>query len=315
MNSKEIGHVIRWLLEGDPAIRWQTMRDILGAPMDEWKAEQARTLETGWGARLLALQDADGGWGGGVYTPKWTSTTYTLLTLCHIGIPRYYAAAQRGAYLALEMLLGAERDRQFQRKLERLDRCIVGMLLQIGVHFGIDDERIEAMVENLLNERMPDGGWNCRRGRKPQPHHSSFHTTFNVLEGLREYIEQGCGYRLDEARAAEQSTLEFMMQHRLYKSDKTERVINSQFTLLSFPYRWHYDVLRGLEYFARANAPRDARIQDAVNLLYERRRKDGFWPVQHKHPGKTFFEMERSGGPSRWNTLRALRVLRWWESG
>lgn len=301
-----------WLMDGDPAIRWQTLRDLLGAPDDAWRAEQRRTQSEGWGARLLALQDADGGWGDGAYSPKWTSATYTLLTLCDIGIARDCAAARRGAELALGSLLGPARDASFERRLATCDRCVVGMLLRIAVYFGADADRVDAIVANLLAEAMPDGGWNCRRLRQPRPHHSSFHTTFNVLEGLREYIEQGAGARRDDARAAEHAALELMLRHRLFKSDRTGQLISQKFAMLSFPYRWHYDVLRGLAYFARAGAARDERLGDAIELLHARRRPDGRWPVQQKYAGKVFFDMERTGGPSRWNTLRALRVLRWW---
>jgi hypothetical protein len=303
---------IEWLMSGDPAIRWQTMRDLLDASEHEWTAERRRTTEAGWGARLLALQDPNGGWGGGIYSPKWVSATYTLLLLRSIGVPRECAAAQRGARLVLSELLGASLHAAFERKLVECDRCIVGMILQIAVYFAIDDRRIEAIVDNLLSEAMADGGWNCRRLRRPRPHHSSFHTTFNVLDGLREYIERGDGARRDDALAAEQAALELMLQHRLYKSDNSGQVIDKKFTMLSFPHRWHYDVLRGLDYFARAGAPRDSRMQDAIDLIGERRRADGRWPVQQRYAGKVFFEMEQIGGPSRWNTLRALRVLRWW---
>jgi hypothetical protein len=308
-----MNEVMAWLMDGDPAIRWQTMRDLLDLPEQEWQAEQQRTLDSGWGARLLALQDATGSWGGGIYSPKWTSTTYTLLTLHAIGIPRTCEAAQRGAQLMLKELLGENWDPAFDRKLAQCDRCIVGMVLQLAVYFMIDDARIEAMVDNLLEEMMPDGAWNCRRLRRPRPHHSSFHTTFNVLEGLREYIEAYDGVRRNDVLATEQSALEFTLQHHLFKSDHTGQIIDQKFTKLSFPYRWHYDLLRGLDYFARVGQPRDPRLQDAIDVLHERRRKDGRWPVQQKYPGKVFFDMEQPGGPSRWNTLRALRVLRWWE--
>lgn len=306
--------VLAWLMAGDPAIRWQTLRDLLDAPPDEWQAERQRTIETGWGAQLLALQEADGRWGGGIYSPKWTSTTYTLLTLCSIGIPNTCVAAQRGAHLMLNELLGAQVDAKFQQKLVDCDRCIVGMILQIAVYFGIADARLDAIVDNLLQELMPDGAWNCRRARRPRPHHSSFHTTFNVLDGVREYLESGRAYRRADLLAAEQNALELLLQHHLFKSDQTGRIINPKFTLLAFPHRWHYDVLRGLAYFARVNAPKDGRLQDAIDLLYQRQQPDGRWPVQQKYSGKTFFEMEKIGGPSRWNTLRALRVLRWWKA-
>lgn len=306
--------ISNWLMEGDPAIRWQTMRSLLGAPEPDWKAEQQRTLGEGWGAQLLALQDGDGRWGGGTYSPKWISTTYTLLTLCSIGVPPDCAAARRGAERAVGVMLGETCNAAFYKNLAACDRCIVGMMLRFGVYFGIDAERIEAIAENLIHEVMPDGGWNCRRYRPEKPEHSSFHTTFNVLEGLREYIEAGGGKQQGAALAAEQRALEWALQHRLFKSHRTGKVIDPKITLLSFPPRWFYDVLRGLAYFARAGASRDGRLQDAIDLLCDRRRKDGTWPVQHKHPGKVFFDMEQTGGPSRWNTLRALQVLKWWNA-
>ncbi|MFZ1770907.1 MAG: hypothetical protein WAU00_17000 [Caldilinea sp.] len=306
--------LIDWLMAGDPAIRWQTQRYLLDAPDPVWRAERQRTAAAGWGAQFLAHQDADGRWGGGVYSPKWVSTTYTLLVLIDIGIPPSCGAAQRGAHRVLDELLGAQADAAFRRQLAGLDRCIVGMALQIGVYFGIDDARIDCIVENLLSEVMADGAWNCRRHRRPQPHHSSFHTTLNVLEGLRIYAEQDAGALKTDVLAAEQQAREFLLQHRLYKSDHSGEVINPKFTMLSYPPRWHYDVLRGLSYFARAGAPRDVRLQDAMALLKSRRRQDGMWPVQQRYAGKEFFIMEKTGSPSRWNTLRALRVLRWWEA-
>jgi len=305
--------LLSWLMEGDPAIRWQTMRDIAGEPEAAWRAERARTLSEGWGARFLSLQAADGSWGGGIYSPKWISTTYTLLSLCQIGIPRDDEPARRGARLMLDRLLGRRDDPRFPTSLARLDRCVVGMCLQVGAYFDVGDGRIDAILDNLLNERMPDGGWNCRKGRDKHVQHSSFHTTFNVLEGLRTALELYDSPRRAELEAAEQGALEFMLEHRLYRSHQTGQEINPVFTMLSFPYRWHYDVLRGLEYFARAGAPHDPRLQDAIDLLKAKRRKDGTWPVQHKYSGKLFFSMESMGKPSRWNTLRALRVMKWWE--
>jgi hypothetical protein len=334
--------VIDWLMEGDPAIRWQAMRDLLDAPENEWQAERERTLTTGWGAQLLALQAPDGSWGGGIYSPKWISTTYTLLLLCSIGIPPTSAAGQRGARLVLNRMLGETCDAKFKQKLADCDRCIVGMITQLAVYFGIEDERIEALVENLLSERMPDGGWNCRRGRRPKPpQHSSFHTTFSVLEGLREYLDRRAGPQRGAVLEAEQGALSMMLEHHLFKSHQTGEVIDPQkkFTLLTFPYRWHYNMLRGLEYFARAagtpcpsghakgagapyaryapgaRAARDPRLQDAIDLLLEHQREDGTWPLQYKFSGKVYFDMEKVGKPSRWVTLLALRAMRAWQDG
>ena len=304
---------IAWLLAGDPAIRWQTMRDLLDAPAKTWQAERKRTESEGWGAQLLALQDADGSWGGGIYSPKWTSTTYTLLTLRDIGIPPKCQGAQRGARLVVDRLLGEQPDSEFERRLAALDRCIVGMVLAISVYFRVTDARTEPIVANLLAELMPDGAWNCRRHARPRPTHSSFHTTLNVLDGLREYLEAAPRSATAAAavRDAESGALELLLQHRLFRSDKTGAVIHPAFTASIYPHRWHYDVLRGLAYFARARAPCDPRLQDAIELLQARQQADGCWPVGKRYSGRVFFTMEPAGA-SRWNTLRALRVLRWW---
>jgi len=305
--------VIDWLLAGDPAIAWQTQRDLLDVPPAVWHPLRQRTLTEGWGARLLALQDPEGGWGGGVYSPKWTSATYTLLTLCDIGVPPNCPQVQRGAGYVLGMLLGEQCDAAFRARLAACDRCIVGMVLRIAVCFGVDDLRVAAIVENLLAEGMPDGGWNCRRQRHPQPTHSSFHTTLNVLEGLRAYLDTHTTALCHDVCAAEQRALELLLQHRLYRSDKTGAVIRDEWTHPVYPHRWHYNLLRGLAYFARTGAPRDPRLEDAVAVLQQRRQSDGRWPRGKAYTGREFFTME-PGGPSRWNTLRALHVLRWWQA-
>jgi hypothetical protein len=305
---------IAWLLAGDPAIRWQTMRDLLDAPAKVWQTERKRTLTEGWGARLLARQDADGRWGGGLYSPKWISTTYTLLLLRDIGIPQDCAAAQHGARLAVDGLLGEQRDDDFAQRLVALDRCIVGMLLAISVYFRVTDVRTDAIVDNLLDELMPDGAWNCRRHTRARPTHSSFHTTLNVLDGLREYLDSGRRRAADKVRADEKSALELLLQHRLFRSDKTGEVIRPEFAEGAFPHRWHYDYMRALAYFARANAPRDRRLEESIALLKSRRNRDGRWSAGKQYSGRVFFRFEPPG-PSRWNTLRALRILRWWDEG
>lgn len=314
--ANETFDVLAWLLAGDPAIRWQTLRDLQDAPAPRWQAERQLTLSEGWGARLLPLQAVDGSWGGGIYSPKWTSTTYTLLNLCAIGIPNDHAPAQTGAALVLDKLLGPTLDDRFRQKLVECDQCIVGMCLQLAAYFGINDARVDAIVESMLMEVMPDGAWNCRRHRKPKPHHSSFNTTFNVLDGLREWLERVPKHRLrNDVLAAEHGALELMLEHHLFKSDKTGNVINSRFKLLSYPHHWHYDAFRGLAYFARVKAAHDPRLQDAIDLLQSQQNADGTWPLQYKYSGKVYFQMESIGKPSRWNTLRALRVLRWWQGG
>jgi hypothetical protein len=306
---------IQWLLEGDPAIRWQVMRDLLDAPEAQWQAEREQMQVRGWAAQMLARQNPDGGWGEGVYSPKWTSTTYTLLSLREMGLPRENPQAQRGTQLMLAQMLGEQYDAAFQQRVERCDRCIVGMILELAVYFGADDARVEALVANLLAERMPeDGAWNCRRAIKPYPHHSSFHTTLNVLDGLRDYLELRPGApQAEQAAEAERGAQEFLLAHRLFRSDKTGAVIHENFTKMAYPYRWYYDFLRGLETLARTRAPRDPRMQDAIDLLHQRQGSDGRWPNQKKYSGRIFFTLEPARQPSRWNTLRALRVQKWWQ--
>jgi hypothetical protein len=289
------------------------MRDLLDAPVEAWQAEQAQSAHTGWGAQLLAHQPADGRWGGGLYPPKWISTTFTLLLLRDLGLPRQHEAAQRGAALVVDGLLGPHCDDTFHRNLAECDRCIVGMILSLAIYFGIDDGRVDAMIENVLDEMMPDGAWNCRKGRRPKPHHSSFHTTLNVLDGVREAIELGTSRYQHDLLRAEASAIELLLQHKLFRSDRSGAIIHPKFTLLTYPHYWHYDALRGLCYLARAQTPCDPRTQDALDLLHAKRLPNGAWPVEYRYSGATFFHMEVLSKPSRWNTLRALRVLKWWE--
>jgi hypothetical protein len=304
--------LINWLMEGDPAIRWQTQRDLLDQPEDVWQAERLKTTTDGWGARYLSHQDPAGTWGGGIYSPKWISTTYTLLQLHEIGLPGDHPAAQWGTRLIMDTL-GAEGSEQFQKNVKHWDLCVSGMDLGLAVYFKVTDTRIDRLVEDILDNQMPDGGWNCSARKDRGVTHSSLHTTINVLEGLRTCIEAGTAPHLENILIAEQRALEFMLEHKLFKSHKTGEIINIHFTELSYPSRWHYDFLRGLDYFQRAGAAHDIRLQDAIELLVKKRRKDHTWPVQHRHPALSFFDMEKTGGPSRWNTLRALRVLRWWQ--
>jgi hypothetical protein len=305
-------NMVDWLLKGDSAIRWQVMRDLSRVSPDEWKAERKKVGHSGWGARLLELRDQGGTWGGGLYSPKWTSTTYTLLELVNMGVRADHLECREGAEVLLTGMLGEIDSPGFQASLKRCDQCVVGLLLKIAAYFNPQDPRLLPMAECLLDVQLSDGGWNCRSARV-RVHHSSFHTTFNVLEGLQTYAESCEAFRERLSVATEHAT-ELMLEHRLFRSDKTGDVIHPTFTMLSFPSRWHYDFLRGLDFFQRINAKRDPRFLDAIELLQEKRRRDGTWPVQHKHAGKVFFDFEKIGGKSRWNTLRALRVLKWWTS-
>jgi hypothetical protein len=284
----------------------------------------------GWGARLLAKQDPDGRWAGGqssdggLYSPKWISTTYTMLLLRDFGLPASNRKARKACTLLLDH--GLERDGGINYGMwgkwwGRSETCITGMVLSILSYFEYDDDRLDTIADHLLEQQMADGGWNCRRPYGDT--HSSVHTTILALEGLRLYelhrsqnpspSGRGAGVRVRAARAAQRRGREFLLVHRLFRSHRTGAVIKPIFIRFSFPPRWHYDILRALDYFQAVNAPRDPRLAEAIDIVRSTQRDDGRWPLQNSYRGKTYFEMERLGAPSRWNTLRALRVLKWWE--
>jgi hypothetical protein len=311
--------LIRWLLNGDPAIRWQTMRDLAGASGLAVKREQRKIARDGWGARLLAEQDRSGRWAagksgdGGLYSPKWTSTTYTMLLLRDFGLPADNPQARKACKLLLNEGLqpdGGINYGVWAKWTKRSETCVTGMVLSLLSHFEYDDPRLETIAQHLLEQQMPDGGWNCRRADGAT--HSSVNTTISVLEGLRLY-ELCRGHKVREVRAAQRRAREFLLVHRLFRSHRSGEVIKPAFVRFAFPPRWHYDILRALDYFQAVDAPRDARLSEAIDIVRDARREDGRWPLQHTYKGKTYFEMERVGAPSRWNTLRSLRVLRWWD--
>lgn len=300
---------LAWLLAGDPAIRWQAQRDLAGASPARVARERRKVATEGWGARLLARQDRGGTWGGGLYTPKWISTTYTLLQLRDLGLAPDNPQAATGCALLLDR--GLRRDGGIKYDWGgSSESCITGMVLSILCRFGYDDERLEILRDHLLERQMPDGGWNCRLRQGAT--HASVHTTISVLEALRHY-EEHRGRKLRAVRAAQRRGREFLLVHRLFRSHRTGAVIKDLFLRPAFPPRWHYDVLRARDHFREAGAARDERLAEAVAVLRDQRRPDGRWNLAHRFRGRVFFEMERLGAPSRWITLRALRVLRWWE--
>jgi hypothetical protein len=305
--------VIEWLLQGDPAIRWQTLRDLVDAPQTAVERERRNTARSGWGARLLAKQEADGRWAGGrssrdgLYVPKWTSAFYTMLLLRDLGLPASNPHVQKACALLLDRGLYPDGGIGYGFGSET---CVTGMLLSILSFFESDDERLDRLVDHLLEQQMSDGGWNCRWPRDAT--HSSVHTTISALEGLRHY-ELHRGRKRAAVRRAQRRGREFLLVHKLFRSHRTGKIIKPVFVRFSFPPRWHYDILRALDYFQAVNAPRDSRLSDAIAIVRKTQLPDGRWTLQNRHPGKTYFELEQLGEPSRWNTLRALRVLRWWE--
>jgi hypothetical protein len=317
----ETDSTLQWLLGGDPSIRWQTLRDLAGADSRAVERERKKIAGDGWGARLLAKQNADGRWAGGaaaetgLYSPKWISTTYTLLTLRDFGLDPKNRQAHQACRLLLDGGMqpdGGVNYGAWARWTKSSETCVTGMVLSLVSYFQIDDDRLETLVAHLLEQQMPDGGWNCRRPYGAT--HASVHTTISVLEGLR-YYELFRRRRLKAVRLAQRRGREFLLVHRMFRSHRTGEIIKPIFLRFTFPPRWHYDVLRGLDYFQAVDAPRDQRLQDAIDVVHQARRDDGRWPLAHTFNGKTFFQMERVGEPSRWNTLRALRVLKWWNGG
>jgi hypothetical protein len=311
---------IQWLLDGDPAIRWQVLRDLVEAAAPVVDRERRKVTRDGWGARLLARQDPEGTWArrqsgdDGLYTPKWISTTYTMLTLRDFGLPPNTRQARTACTLLLENGLqpdGGINYGRWAKWVRRSETCVTGMVLSILSYFEFEDARLDTIARHLLERQMPDGGWNCRRPAGAT--HSSVHTTISVLEGLR-YYELHRRRELPAIGDAQRRGREFLLVHRLFRSHRTGRVIKPVFTRFAFPPRWHYDILRALDYFQSVGAPRDQRLADAIDIVRRSRRADGRWLLQHSHNGKTYFDLERLGSPSRWNTLRALRVLKWWES-
>lgn len=279
--------VVAWLLDGDPAIRWQVERDLLGQSGTETRRLVA---SQGWGAQLLSHRQPDGSWPHGWYDPKWTSTFYSLQLLQQLGVP---------APESVELLLaeGLRDDGEFALwPSGRPDVCVTAMMLTMA---NEADVNMPGTLHHLVTQQMPDGGWNCRKDAT----HASFHTTLSTLEALAPLEGHD-----SQARGAGDRGREFLLAHHLYRSHRTGRVVRDTFTRFSFPCYWYFDVLRGLDYWRGFTY--DPRLDDALGLLAGKRRK-GTWTLQNKHPGRTWFDMETPGRPSRWNTLRALRVLRW----
>jgi hypothetical protein len=307
--------VTDWLLDSDPAIRWQVLRDVTDASPDEVAAERARVEREGWGARLLALEGADGLWDGGACFPTsytggepgqpWTPTMHTLQTLQIFGLDPASAAARRAITLIAEH---GRWEHAGQRYFDgEVEPCINGRTIATGAYFGVD---VAAIVDRILGERLADGGWNCEVENGSV--RSSFDTTINVLDGLLEFERAtGGSAAVHEARRSGQ---EYLLERGLFRRKSTGEVAASAYLDLAFPYYWRYDVLRALDYFRYAGAEPDPRMAEAVQVVRSKQQPDGRWLLDRIHPGRVHFALEGGvGQPSRWNTLRALRVLDWWK--
>ncbi len=306
-----------WLLDADPAIRWQVLRDLADAPAEVVAAERARVVTEGWGARLLALQGNDGQWEGGALFPAgwwdpthddtqpWTATEPSLTLLQLFGVDPDAEPVRRAVAQVRDHCRWEHDDQPFFEG--EVEPCINGMTVVLGASFGQD---VDGIVERLLGEQLEDGGWNCEAENGSV--RSSFHSTICVLEGLlaHERATGGSAGSIAVRRRGEG----YLLERQLFRRKSTGEVVDPDWLRFSFPTRWHYDVLRGLEYLREAGDPPDQRVDEAIEVLRSKQRPDGTWLLENTHPGAVHFTLEDGDGlPSRWNTLRALRVLGWYE--
>jgi hypothetical protein len=299
---------IDWLLDADPAIRWQVMRDLTDAPAQVVAAERARVASEGWGPRLLDQQRPDGQWGDGVAAPFWWSNLYTLLYVRDLGLDPTSARGRTAIErVRSHVTWGPEFGNSpfFEGEVEP---CINGRVVALGAYFG---ERSDRLVDRLLGEQLADGGWNCEAERGSV--RSSFHTTICVLEGLLAFERAfGADSAATQARARAQ---QYLLERRLLRRRSTGDVIDPAWTRFAFPPLWHYDVLRGLDYLRAAGARPDARVEEAVAIVRDRRQDNGRWRLDVRHPDTLHEELAGVvAEPNRWVTLRALRVLRWFDA-
>jgi len=312
--------VLDWLLDSDPSIRWQTFRDLVDAPAEVVKAERARVATDGWGARLLDLQGEDGLWAGGALFPvrngrpdpgnetegqPWTATAFSLVSLRDLGVDPHCDRVRRAVPRVRDNCRWEHAGQAFFTG--EVEPCINGMTVVLGAYFGQD---VDGVVARLLGDQLEDGGWNCwvEHGSV----RSSFHTTIRVLEGLLAH-EQATGGSA-ESKAARRRGEEYLLERKLFRRKSTGEVVDPTWLQFSFPTRWRYDVLRALEYFRSTGDRPDPQLDEAIDVLRSKQRSDGTWLLENTHAGAVHFTMEDGDGlPSRWNTLRALRVLRWYD--
>jgi hypothetical protein len=298
--------VVEWLLDSDPSLRWQVMRDLIATPAEIVAAERSRVASEGWGASLLQRQRPDGQWGDGIDAPFWWTNMYTLVWLRDLGLdPTSEPARAAIDRVRDNVAWGSEFGNSpfFEGEVEP---CINGRVVALGAYFGVRSDRL---VDRLLGEQLADGGWNCEAERGSV--RSSFHTTICVLEGLLAFEAAfGRSSTVSEARARAH---EYLLERRLLRRRSTGDIIEPAWTQLSFPPLWHYDVLRALDYFRAAGVRSDARLKEAIAIVAERRQPGSRWQLDIRHKDTLFEELAGLvDAPNRWITLRALRVLNWY---
>lgn len=295
---------LKWLLDSDPSIRWQVMRDLTDADPAAIAAERARVATKGWGARLLARQSPRGNWPGG---RQWDLTTlYSLVALMDLGLdPKSPQARKMIGRVEKHLVFKPLKNRPYLRG--ETEPCINGRILGLGAYFATPND---ALADQLLGEQLSDGGWNCEA---PKRHRSSFHTTINVLEGLLAY--ERAGRKSVAFTQARRRGEKYLLERGLFRSLRTGKIINKSWLRFAYPPSWHYDVLRALDYLRDAEVQPDGRMREAIDVVLARRHQNGRWPLNLVHPEYLPVKMETHiASASRWNTLRALRVLGWYNA-
>jgi hypothetical protein len=302
--SKDEKSAKQWMIDSDPSIRWQVLRDLTGAPAEEVAAERSKIATDGWGARLLALQSPDGRWGGAAWNRGWNSTMHALMMLREMGLDPASDEARRSVGLVRDHVTwkgcGPEECDHNPFFAGELEPCINGQVAAVGAYFGQD---VQTIIDRLLAEQLPDGGWNCEAVNGST--RSSFNTTICVLD--------------PDVTAARLRGQEYLLERRLFHRMATGEVIEQDrkggavWTRFAFPTWWHYDVLRGLDYLRRASVAADKRVAEAIDLVESKQDREGRWRLDVQYPGQMLVEInEGESEPSRWITLRALRVLNWY---
>jgi len=308
----EPGITIEWLLKGDVSIQYQVIRDLMGINRTDL---QDRIEKEGWGRSFLSKRKPNGQWSDSFYQPKWISTHYTLLDLRNLNLDPNHDQVKD----VLDLILHEGKSDDGGIKLgpstsHRSDVCVNGMFLNYASYFKVAEPELHAVIDSLLSEIMPDGGFNCRSTRSGAKH-SSLHSTISVLEGLCEFQKSGYTYRMADIQSARRSAEQFILLHQLFLSDRTGQIIHKDFLKMPYPTRWKYDILRAMDYFQYAQVEWDERMSAALQKIMDKRNKEGTWNMQAAHPGQVHFTMEKAGKPSRWNTLRAMRVLKHYNAG
>jgi hypothetical protein len=308
--------VLDWLLDSDPALRWQVLRDLTDASADQVAAERTRIPFEGWGARLLGARDDDGQWAGGACFPAgfdgdfakgqpWTSTFPTLTLLRDFGVEPSAEPIHETVALVRDNCRWEHAGQRFFDG--EVEPCINGRTVALGAYFGMD---VDGIVDRLLGEQLADGGWNCEAEYGSV--RSSFHSTICVLDGLLEHERASGGSAASVA--ARRGGEEYLLRRQLIRRLSTGEIVESDWLRFSFPTWWHYDVLRGLDYFRTTGDAPDPRLAEAIDHVRSQRQADGTWLLDNTHPGAVHLTMEDGDGrPSRWNTLRAQRVLAWYD--